>query len=778
MPDSNPAESAADHAIDPVCGMRVAIIPGARSHTHDGATFYFCGNRCLNDFVKEPSRFLGKHGHDNGERVDIPTADIVGAEYTCPMHPEVVRSGPGSCPICGMALELRVPVSEEDSAELREMRRRFWISAPLTTAVVALAMLPEGMWSWILAPRFEPMAELVLATVVVLWGGWPFLVRGYESVRTSRLNMFTLISIGVSVAYGFSLIAITAPGIFPSSTHGPNGHVGTYFEAAAVIVTLVLLGQVLELRARSQTGNAIRALLELAPRTARLIAADGSERDVPLEEVKSNDLLRVRPGEKIPVDGLVLEGASSVDESMITGEPIPVEKRPEDKVIGGTINGPGGLIMRAEKVGRDSLLAQIVKMVSEAQRSRAPIQRLADVVSSWFVPAVLAVALITFGIWLWLGPGLAQAVINAVAVLIIACPCALGLATPMAIMVGTGHGALEGVLVRNAESLETMEKVDTVVIDKTGTLTEGKPHISHIITTGLWDEAGLLRMAASLERGSEHPLASAIVAGAQERGVALAETKEFKSIAGEGVTGLVDGREVILGNRHLMEEFRVPVETLMDGAEEMRRDGETAMMIAIDRQPAGVIAVADPIKPSTPKAVEMLTRSGIRVVMLTGDSKTTAEAVARKLGMDEVRSEVLPQDKAAEVKCLQSEGRIVAMAGDGINDAPALAQANVGIAMGTGTDVAMQTADVILVRADLRGIAKARALSQATMRNIRQNLFFAFIYNALGVPIAAGLFYPIFGILLSPVIASAAMSVSSVSVIGNSLRLRWVKIQD
>ena len=656
------------------------------------------------------------------------------------------------------------------------MTRRFWVSAPLAFAVVALAMLPERWWSWFLAPQSEPLAELILATPVVTWAGWPFFVRGYESIRTLRLNMFTLISIGVGVAYGFSLVTLVLPGIFPVTARQPNGQIGTYFEASAVIVTLVLLGQVLELRARGQTGSAIRALLDLAPRTARLISADGSDRDVPLDQVKAGDRLRVRPGEKIPVDGVVLEGSSSIDESMITGESLPVEKRPQEKVIGATINGSGGFIMRAEKVGRDSLLAQIAQMVSEAQRSRAPIQRLADVMASWFVPAVLAISIVTFGIWYVVGPSLAQAVINAVAVLIIACPCALGLATPMAIMVGTGRGALEGVLIRSAEALETMEKVDSVVVDKTGTLTEGKPRLSHVMTTGPWDESNLLRMAASVERTSEHPLASAIVMAAEERGISLTETQNFNSMPGKGISGMVDGHEVILGNLRLFEEFSIDARTLNSKAENMSRDGETAIMIGVDRQPAGVISVGDPIKASSAEALGLLEHSGVQVVMLTGDSKTTAEAIARKLGLNEIRSEVLPQDKAAEVKRLQSQGRVVAMAGDGINDAPALAQAQVGIAMGTGTDVAMQTAEIILVKGDLRGIAKARVLSQATMRNIRQNLFFAFIYNALGVPIAAGLFYPWFGLLLSPVIASAAMSISSVSVIGNSLRLRRVKI--
>jgi P-type Cu+ transporter len=770
-----PAASHVSFATDPVCGMQVKIHPAARSHIHEGHTFYFCSQNCLDKFVREPARFLSKSAPELDKTTSEPPASRA-AEYTCPMHPEIVKRAPGSCPICGMALEPRFPAADEENVELRHMTRRFRVSAPLAFAVVALAMLPERWWSWFLAPQSEPLAELILATPVVTWAGWPFFVRGYESIRTLRLNMFTLISIGVGVAYGFSLVTLVLPGIFPVTARQPNGQIGTYFEASAVIVTLVLLGQVLELRARGQTGSAIRALLDLAPRTARLISADGSDRDVPLDQVKAGDRLRVRPGEKIPVDGVVLEGSSSIDESMITGESLPVEKRPQEKVIGATINGSGGFIMRAEKVGRDSLLAQIAQMVSEAQRSRAPIQRLADVMASWFVPAVLAISIVTFGIWYVVGPSLAQAVINAVAVLIIACPCALGLATPMAIIVGTGRGALEGVLIRSAEALETMEKVDSLVVDKTGTLTEGKPRLSHIMTTGLWDESNLLRMAASVERTSEHPLASAIVMAAEERGISLTETQNFNSMPGKGISGMVDGHEVILGNLRLFEEFSVDARTLNSKAENMSRDGETAIMIGVDREPAGVISVGDPIKASSAEALGLLEHSGVQVVMLTGDSKRTAEAIARKLGLNEIRSEVLPQDKAAEVKRLQSQGRVVAMAGDGINDAPALAQAQVGIAMGTGTDVAMQTAEIILVKGDLRGIAKARALSQATMRNIRQNLFFAFIYNALGVPIAAGLFYPWFGLLLSPVIASAAMSISSVSVIGNSLRLRRVKI--
>jgi Cu+-exporting ATPase len=611
---------------------------------------------------------------------------------------------------------------------------------------------------------------------VVLWAGWPFFERGYRSIRNLHLNMFTLISIGVGVAYGFSLIALAAPQIFPPSARDPSGRVPTYFEAAAVITVLVLLGQVLELRARSQTSSAIRALLNLAPRTARLVMPDGSDRDVQLDQVRPGDRLRVRPGEKVPVDGVVVDGSSSIDESMITGESIPVEKRAGDKVIGATVNGTGGFTMQAQKVGADSLLAQIVHMVSEAQRSRAPIQRLADVVSGWFVPAVVATAVVTFVVWLVVGPGLGEALVNAVSVLIIACPCALGLATPMAIMVGTGRGATEGVLIKNAEALEIMEKVDTVVADKTGTLTEGKPALASVSTLTPWDEGTLLRIAATLERGSEHPLASALVSAAEERGLKLEEAQDFKTLSGKGVTGVVGSHRAALGNMRLFQDLGIATGELAQQAEQMRSDGQTAMLVAFDGKPAGVIGVADPIKQSSAEAVQLLKKSGVRIVMLTGDSRTTAEAVARKLGLDEVRAEVLPQDKAGEVKRLQGQGRIVAMAGDGINDAPALAQAQVGVAMGTGTDVAMQSAGITLVKGDLRGIAKARLLSHATMRNIRQNLFFAFIYNALGVPIAAGVLYPWFGILLSPIIASAAMAMSSVSVVGNSLRLRRVKI--
>jgi len=775
-PDLIQIQAATEIATDPLCGMKVRVGSATPSAQYDGRRYYFCCQGCLKKFQQEPAKYAAKPGPAPSKPAATKPKAPGASEYTCPMDPEIVRSAPGSCPICGMALEPRMPAADQENAELRDMTRRFWIGAALTVPVVLLVMLPEKLWSALLSANTASLAEFVLATPVVVWAGWPFFERGYRSILSRHLNMFTLISIGVGVAYGFSLIALAVPGIFPASARDASGRVPTYFEAAAVITVLVLLGQVLELRARSHTNSAIRALLNLAPRTARLVMPDGSDRDVPLDQVKPGDRLRVRPGEKVPVDGVVVEGSSSVDESMITGESIPVEKKTGDRVIGATVNGAGGFTMQAQRVGADSLLAQIVHMVSEAQRRRAPIQRLTDVVSGWFVPAVVATAAVTFVIWLLVGPGLGEAVVNAVSVLIIACPCALGLATPMAIMVGTGRGATEGVLIKNAEALEIMEKVDTLVADKTGTLTEGKPRLASVAATAPWDEATLLQMTATLERGSEHPLASAIVSGAEQRGLKLAETRDFKVISGKGVTGIVDGHEVALGNVRLFEDLKIPSAELAAKAEQMRAEGETAMLIAVDRKPVGAIGVADPIKPSSVEAVRLLKRSNVAMVMLTGDSKTTAEAVARKLGLDEVRAEVLPQDKVGEIKRLQALGRIVAMAGDGINDAPALAQAQVGIAMGTGTDVAMRSAGITLVKGDLRGVAKARLLSHATMRNIRQNLFFAFVYNALGVPIAAGVLYPWFGILLSPIIASAAMALSSVSVVSNALRLRRVRI--
>jgi len=698
-------------------------------------------------------------------------------EYVCPMHPQIVRDAPGSCPICGMALEPRTVTGDEENAELRDMTRRFWVSVALSVPLLAFVMgdmLPGQPLRHGLSSRLMAWLQLVLATPVVLWGGWPFFARGWASIVNRSLNMFTLIALGTGTAYVYSVIAALAPGMFPESFRTHGGEVELYFEAAALITTLVLLGQVIELRARSQTSSAIKALLGLTPKTARRLRDDGGEEDVSLDEVRPGDRLRVRPGERVPVDGVVLEGTSAVDESMVTGEPIPVEKAPGSRVTGGTVNGAGGFVMRAERVGSDTLLAQIVRMVSEAQRSRAPIQRLADIVSAYFVPAVVAVAVISAAVWGLLGPEprMAYALVNAVAVLIIACPCALGLATPMSIMVATGRGAMAGVLIKNAEALEILEKIDTLVVDKTGTLTEGKPRMVSLVTAPVHSESDLLRSAASLERGSEHPLAAAIVAGAEERKLTLSAVEDFRSITGKGVVGRVEGRTIALGNHRLMQDLGVSIGDLAERADALRRDGQTVMFVAVDGRIAGLLGVADPIKESTPDALRLLGDSGVRVVMLTGDSRATAEAVARKLGITEIEAEVLPEQKIAGIKRMQTEGRIVAMAGDGVNDAPALAQAHVGIAMGTGTDVAMESAGITLVKGDLRGIVRARRLSQATMRNIRENLFFAFIYNALGVPIAAGVLYPVFGLLLSPIIASAAMSFSSVSVILNALRLR------
>jgi P-type Cu+ transporter len=697
------------------------------------------------------------------------------------MHPEIIRDAPGTCPICGMALEPRQISleSETENPELRDMSRRFWLATLLTVPLLLIAMAElvpglEQALAPMLSMRQRVLLELALASPVCLWAAWPFYERFAASLKRRSLNMFTLIGLGVSVAYLYSVVAALFPGLFPASFRGHGGEVGVYFEAAAVIVTLILLGQVLELRARSQTSSAIKKLLGMAPKAARRLADDGSEADVPLEAVHVGDRLRVRPGEKVPVDGLVLEGASSVDESMVTGEPIPNQKGPGDRVIGATINGTGGLIVRAEKVGTDTLLARIVAMVGEAQRSRAPIQKLADVVSGYFVPIVIGLALLTFGIWATAGPEprLAHALVNAVGVLIIACPCALGLATPMSIMVATGKGATLGVLFKNAEAIELLRKVDTLVVDKTGTLTEGKPKLVSVVAAPGVDESTFLRLAATLEKGSEHPLAAAIVKGAQSRGLSLGSASGFESVTGKGVRGRVDGHEVALGNRALLELLGAEPGALAARAESLRADGQTAMFVAVDGKAAGLVAVADPIKDSTREAIEALHRDGVRIVMLTGDSRTTAEAVAKKLGIDEVVAEVLPDQKTEKIKELQAQGRVVAMAGDGINDAPALAQAHVGIAMGTGTDVAMESAGVTLVKGDLRGIARARALSRQTLRNIKQNLFFAFVYNAAGVPIAAGVLYPAFGLLLDPMLAAAAMSLSSVSVVGNALRLR------
>jgi Cu+-exporting ATPase len=703
-------------------------------------------------------------------------------EYVCPMHPEIVRNAPGNCPICGMALEPRVAVAEEEeNVELTGMTRRFWVSVVLAAPLFVIAMAAE-FWpqvvDTVISQRPLQWLEFLLATPVVWWAGWPLLVRGWQSVVNRHLNMFTLIALGVGIAWAYSLAATLAPGIFPASVRSESGAVPVYFEAAAVITALVLLGQVLELRARSRTSAAIKMLLGLAPKTARIVRADGREEDIPLEQVKPGDRLRVRPGEKVPVDGRVVEGTSALDESMVTGEPLPVEKRKGDRVIGATVNGTGSLVMQAERVGTDTLLAQIVRMVSEAQRSRAPIQKLVDVVSSYFVPAVVAISVVTFVVW-WLWgpePRLAHAIINAVAVLIIACPCALGLATPMSIMVGTGRGATLGVLIKNAEALEVMEKIDTLVSDKTGTLTVGKPRLTGIVAAGSFSEDEVLELGASLERASEHPLAAAIVGGAEERKLELKPATDFASETGKGVRGTVGGKAVAIGNRKLLEALGIDPGPLDAQATSLRGEGQTVMFVAIDKRPAGLIGVADPVKESTPEAIESLHGEGLQLVMLTGDSKVTAEAVGRKLRIDRVTAEVLPEQKTDVIKKLQAEGRVVAMAGDGINDAPALAQAQVGIAMGTGTDVAMESAGVTLVKGDLRGIVRARRLSRATMRNIRQNLFFAFVYNALGVPIAAGVLYPFFGLLLSPMIAAAAMSFSSVSVVGNALRLNRVRL--
>ncbi len=714
------------------------------------------------------------------EPVEV-TPTTTKTEWTCPMHPEIVRDAPGNCPICGMALEPRtVSLEEEESPELIDMAWRFRWSTVLTVPLVYIAM--GSYVSGLSLKPFVPLTllqwiELILATPVVLWGGWSFFVRGWQSVVNRSPNMFTLIGIGVGVAYIYSVVATLFPDVFPASFRGEGGKVGTYFEAAAVITTLVLLGQVLELRARSRTGAAIKALLGLAPKTARRVK-NGTEEDVPLDQVQSGDLLRVRPGEKVPVDGVVVEGASAVDESMITGEPIPVEKRSGDRVIGATVNGTGSLIMRAEKVGAETLLSQIIHMVAEAQRSRAPIQKLADIIAGYFVQVVIVIAIATFIVWAWIGPEprMAYALVNAVAVLIIACPCALGLATPMSIMVAMGKGATGGVLFKNAEAIEVMKKVDTLVVDKTGTLTVGKPKLVETVFSDGADEKSLLYFAASIERGSEHPLAAAIVSGAQEKGVIPKNVESFQSLTGRGVVGKVDGREVALGNRALLDELRIDPGRLAAKAEELRKDGQTVMFVAVDGKVAGLVGVADPIKDTTPEAVRYLHGDGIRIVMLTGDNRTTAGVVAKKLGLDDVMAEVLPDQKAEMVKRLQAEGRFVAMAGDGINDAPALAQAHVGIAMGTGTDVAMESAGVTLVKGDLRGILRARRLSRATMRNIKQNLFFALVYNALGVPVAAGVLYPFLGILLSPIFAAAAMSFSSVSVVGNALRLRRARL--
>ncbi|MEO6974573.1 MAG: heavy metal translocating P-type ATPase [Gallionella sp.] len=795
---------------DPVCGMTVSSDTKLR-HEHAGKTYLFCSPKCQAKFSADPEKYL--HPDTTEPQVAIPGAvyicpmdpevrelkpgpcPICGmalepedalpkpdvTEYVCPMHAQIVRSEPGDCPICGMALEARTVAVKEDNPELDNMTRRFWIGLVLAVPVFVMAMaadMVKGIVPQIISFTHLQWVEFLLATPVVLWCGWPFFQRGWASVVNWHLNMFTLISLGVGVAWSYSVVGTFLPDIFPAMLRRTDGTVPIYFEAAAMITVLVLLGQVLELRARSRTNTAIKLLLGLAPKNARIVRSDGKEEDIPLEQVQVGDVLRVRPGEKIPVDGTVIEGSSSVDESMVTGEPIPTEKQQGEKLIGATMNGTGGLLMRAEKVGSNTLLAQIIHMVSEAQRSRAPIQKVADTVSGYFVPIVVLVALLAFAAWMAWGPEprFAHAIVAAVSVLIIACPCALGLATPIAIMVGTGRGASAGVLIKNAEALEVMEKVNTLVTDKTGTLTEGKPKLASVVALPKFNDNEVLQMAASLERASEHPLADAIVKGAAARSLTLSEVKEFQSVSGKGISGQVAGRKVSIGNQKYFVELKIHTGDLIERIHALRAEGQTVVFVAIDNQPAGLIGVVDPIKESALEAVRALQAAGLELVMLTGDSRATAEAVANKLGIKRVVAEVLPEQKVVIVKQLQAEGRIVAMAGDGINDAPALAQAQVGIAMGTGTDVAMQSAGVTLVKGDLNGIVRARRLSQATMRNIRQNLFFAFIYNMLGVPIAAGLLYPFFGLLLSPIIAAAAMSFSSVSVITNALRLGRMKL--
>lgn len=760
---------------DPVCGMNVDPTTTPHRFEANGVTTHFCSAHCREKFAADPAKYV-----EAPKLADQPS--VAGIIYTCPMHPQIRQQGPGNCPICGMALEPETATIETGpSPELVDFTRRFWVGTALTVPLVIYEMgahIPGLGMHGLVAPTTAIWLQLALATPVVLWAGWPLLVRGWLSFVRRHLNMFSLISLGTMTAYLFSVVATVAPSTFPAGFRSAEGMVAVYYEAAAVITVLVLLGQVLELRARERTGGAIRALLNLAPKTARRIRADGQDEEVSLSDVHVGDRLRVRPGDGIPVDGEVLEGRSAVDESMVTGESMPVEKGIGDKLIGGTVNATGALVMRADKVGADTMLSRIVQMVAEAQRSRAPIQRLADEVAGWFVPAVVAVAALSFAVWAIWGPepALAYGLIVAVSVLIIACPCALGLATPMSIMVGVGKGATEGVLIKNAEALERFEKVDTIVVDKTGTLTEGKPAVTAILTAPGVDEGTVLSLAAALERSSEHPLAAAILAAAKNRGLAIDEASDFQSITGKGVTGTVAARSVAMGNAKLMEDFGIHQGDLQGRVDELRQEGATALFAAIDGKVAGVIAIADPVKASTPAALEELRAEGIRIVMLTGDNRTTAQAVAKKLGIDEVEAEVLPEDKHQVVRRLRAEGRVVAMAGDGVNDAPALAEADIGIAMGTGTEVAIQSAGVTLVKGDLAGIARARMLSRATMRNIRQNLFFAFAYNAAGIPIAAGVLFPFFGILLSPIVAAAAMALSSVSVVGNALRLRRVHL--
>jgi Cu+-exporting ATPase len=763
----------ADTVRDPVCGMTLDPHTTAHRHNLRGRPFYFCSAGCRSKFAADPERYLAGEAR---AAESVPEGTI----YTCPMHPEVRQIGPGACPICGMALEPELATADAGAnPELADMTRRFWIGLVLTAPVFVLEMGAHlfGAHGWI-EPKLSSWLQFAFASPVVLWAGWPFLVRGWQSVATRNLNMFTLIALGTGTAYLYSVVATLAPGIFPPAFRSHGGPPPVYFEAAAVITVLVLLGQVLELRAREATSSAIRALLDLTPKAARRVNEDGSEEDVPLDAVAVDARLRVRPGEKVPVDGEVIEGRSVVDESMVTGESMPVTKEPGATVIAGTLNRSGSFVMRATKVGRDTLLARIVQMVAAAQRSRAPVQRLADQVARWFVPAVIAVALAAFLAWGMFGPQprLAYALVAAVSVLIIACPCALGLATPMSIMVGVGRGAQAGVLIRNAEALERMEKVETLVVDKTGTLTEGRPKVVAVVPAQGFDETEVLRLAASVERASEHPLAMAIVETAAKRNIVLARVVGFDSPIGKGVIGMVEHRRVVLGNAGFLAELGIATAPLAGEAERLRRDGATAIFVAVDGKPAGTIAIADPLRPTTPAALDALRREGLRIVMLTGDNRTTADAVARRLGITEVEAEVLPEHKAAVVERLRQEGRVVAMAGDGVNDAPALAAADVGIAMGTGTDVAIESAGITLLKSDLTGIVRARKLSAAVMHNIRQNLFFAFIYNAAGVPIAAGVLYPVFGILLSPVIAAAAMALSSVSVVGNALRLRRVRL--
>lgn len=764
---------AATKVLDPVCGMSVDPATSKHHLTHHGETFHFCSAGCRTKFAADPAKYLAK---DKAPEPEMPA----GTTYTCPMHPEIRQVGPGSCPICGMALEPEVAsLDTGPNPELADMTRRFWIGGGLALPAVVLEMGGHlaGPHNWI-DQTLSNWIQLVFATPVVLWAGWPFFVRGWQSLLTRNLNMFTLIAMGTGVAYVYSLIGTIVPQIFPDTFRGHEGAVAVYFEAAAVITVLVLLGQVLELRARDATSGAIKALLQLAPKTARRVDADGNEHEVEIDTLHAGDSLRVRPGEKVPVDGIILEGRSSLDESLVTGESMPVTKETGAKVIAGTLNQSGSFIMRADKVGRETLLSQIVQMVADAQRSRAPIQRLADQVAGWFVPTVIVVAIAAFAAWAWFGPEprLAFGLVAAVSVLIIACPCALGLATPMSIMVGVGRGAQAGVLIKNAEALERMEKIDTLVVDKTGTLTEGKPKVVAIVPATGHAEDDILRMAASVERASEHPLADAIMRAAKEKQLSLGQVEGFDSPTGKGATGKVDGNTIVLGNAMYLASIGIDTKALDTEAERLRGDGATVINMAVDGKLAGLFAIADPVKASTPEALKALAAEGIKVIMLTGDNRTTAQAVARRLGIAEVEAEVLPDQKSAVVTKLQKAGRSVAMAGDGVNDAPALAAAEVGIAMGTGTDVAMESAGVTLLKGDLTGIVRARKLSQATMSNIRQNLFFAFVYNAAGIPIAAGILYPAFGLLLSPIIAAAAMALSSVSVVGNALRLRATRL--